>query len=286
MKGALNWLLSDAESSKMLRQKATFLFAPALDPDGLSRCMYENICYTFVSRYHVSDHTPSSTSNAYVRWFRSWANEGKRLDVIINQHAVESGETSSHLFNYVVEPEYHRHDTNMAYWKHAMKRVREAGFRVDETPSNKGNVYDRLAGFLNRYMQTMQLFVELNTQPKIPGRKLTLYEIEQLGRQLVRSTVEFLYSSKAVPLYRSIRKKRNNRRKLVERYEPYMQIFREADNPLERESWMWVLPNYERAYRVWKESSGSAEVSLKCEDWFRDLYRQSDVCSKPVPHIP
>ena len=90
-RGALEFLLSDHPRAKVLRKKATFLFLLALDVDALAETRYENIIYTFKSKGGFVPGKPSKTSKEIGRWFRNWANQGKRLDVLLALHCVEGG---------------------------------------------------------------------------------------------------------------------------------------------------------------------------------------------------
>ncbi len=286
MKGTMRYLMSDDRRARALRRRATFLFVPVLDPDGLVRNMYENICYTFIgdSRFLPEGPSqPSQTARAYARWFRQWANRGRRLDVHLLTHCVESGETASHLFNYLVEPDSGRRKTNLQLWKTVRQGIRDAGYRVDDEPSGQGYTSNRIGGFLEKNFRTMQLFVELNSQPRAPGRNLTLSELRMLGVEMVRSTVQFLYSDDARSLYQSIKQKRTKRRQLVNRYEPFLQSFDQARHPFARESWLKLLPSYERIYLNWRKKRDRVSWVPQCKRWFEQLYKQYDVSPNTVP---
>ena len=137
-RGALEFLLSDHPRAKVLRKRATFLFLLALDVGGLAETRYDNIIYTFKSKGGFVPGKPLKTSKEIGRWFRNWANQGKRLDVLLALHCVEGGESDTHMYNYLVEHVSVRHDISRNLWNHVQKYVSKAGYRVDPSPHGNG----------------------------------------------------------------------------------------------------------------------------------------------------
>jgi hypothetical protein len=250
MRGVIEFLLKNTEAAENLRRKATFLVIPVLDPDGLAELRYVNICQSFADKSNFASYAdpPSKTSVAIAQWIRGWINNGRRLSAQILIHNVEGGETNSHLFSYLVESKSGRHTLSKSFWHHVRKHVKSIGFRTEKKPKKSGYLAARLGGFLNANFGTFNLFVELNSQADYPGAKLTLKQIQDIGKILVAATVNWLYNNdKAV---KSIEKKRRKRRRLYEKYSVIEKNRRvvQAENPFDMESWLWVLPEYEETY--------------------------------------
>lgn len=286
MKGALDFLTSDHQEAELLRQKATFLFVPVLDPDGLVKCMYENVCYSFSRKADFHPGTPTRTSLAYAKWFRQWANRS-RLDTHILLHNVESGETSDHVFNYLIEPESARHQIHYEYWKHVANYLEKGGFHVDKSRPDTGMTPNRLGGFLRSLQGTMQLFLELNSQPKPPGHKLTLAQQQKLGRYLVASVVDYLYSSKSQELRNILRDERRIRWRYVDRYETILQKMEKfaSKNALDREAAMVAMPSYERHHLQLQKGKdvGFEDREYDGIHWVRYMYNNYDISPSNFP---
>ncbi len=290
-RGALEFLLSDHPRAKVLRQKATFLFLLAQDVDALAECRYENAIYTYKSKGGFVPGEPSTTSKAVGRWFREWANEGRRLDVLINIHNVEAGETDKHMFSYLVEHVSVRHEISRNLWNHVQNYVSNVGYRVDPSPRGNGFVTNRLAGFLRKYFGLMWVFPELNSQAKAPGRKLILEQINRMGRFLVEAVVTYLHSKKAQPLLDSIKHTRTDRRKLVKRYQWYLEkedtyFSFHLDDPFDRENKMWSLPSFERVVREWlREHRDEVDWSPMAWTWAKEIYKKEGISPDNIPEI-
>ena len=286
-KGAIKYLLSDRDMAKTLRRRATFLFVPVLDPDGLAKTMYENICYTFTDEGNFgAGGEPSRTSKEYAKFFRKWVNDGKRLDLHILTHNVEAAETKTHMFNYLVEPESGRHKMSMRLWRHVRDHVRDVGFRVSNHPTGTGYTSNRLGGFLRFMVGTMQLFVEFNSQPRSPARKLTLIETQKLGRHVVQAAVDFLYRRKAVPLRKDLRKRRKRRSVLADRYTYFDRVpmLLQTEEPFGIERWLHALPKYERSLK--KDKSEGPDAKRWIGPRLRLLYQKhEDISPANIPNF-
>jgi hypothetical protein len=291
VRGALEFLMSDHARAEVLREKATFLFLLAQDVDALAETRYENIIYTFKSEGGFVPGKPSTTSKAIGGWFRDWANQGKRLDVLIDLHCVEAGETDSHMFNYLVEHVSVRHEISRNLWHHVQKYVSNVGYRVDPSPHGNGYITNRLGGFLRKYMALMWVFPELNSQPKPPGRKLILEQINRMGRFLVEAVVTYLHSKKARPLLKTINDTRSDRRKLVKRYEWFLDkedtyFSFHLNDPFDREHKMWFLPSYERDVREWlREHRDEVDWQPMAWRWAKKIYKKDSISPDNIPNV-
>jgi hypothetical protein len=290
-RGALEFLLSDHPRAKVLRKKATFLFLLAQDVDALAECRYENIIYTFKSKGGFVPGKPSKTSKEIGRWFRDWANQGKRLDVLIDLHCVEAGETDKHMFSYLVEHVSVRHDISRNLWNHVRKYLSNVGYRVDPSPRGNGFITNRLGGFLRKYMASMWIFPELNSQPRPPGRKLILEQINRMGRFLIEAVVTYLHSKKAKPLLKTINDTRSDRRKLVERYQWFLEkegtyFSFHLNDPFDREGKMWFLPTLEREVREWlRKYRGEVDWQPMAWRWAKKIYKKDGISPDNIPNV-
>jgi hypothetical protein len=124
--------------------------------------------------------------------------------------------------------------------------LKSRNYKTNENPLGTGYTPDRLGGFLQSSMGTMQMFVELNDQPHSPSRKLTLLELNKMELYMIEATVGFLHAKVSSRLRASINDNRKARHKLVRRYSNFLQDWNEVQGPFDREQWLWTIPSYER----------------------------------------
>lgn len=194
VQGAIQFLISGAPDAARLRERANFLFIPLLDPDGAAAGSYERITYSF------KRNNPSAEALAYGGWFTQWLDAGKRLDIVLNLHNVESSEFA-HLCCFFAEPG--RLGVSQDLHAAISRRITAADgiYRVDPK-FGQGYTTNRLGGWLGYYYGPLPMLYELNSQEK--HRHLTLAELRDMGRRLVLGCTDFLDSPQAAPALATI----------------------------------------------------------------------------------
>lgn len=186
VEGAARYLLSDDQEAMSLRKRVTFLLIPVFDPDGAAMSLYEHRSGMF----RVRNAPPEVLS--YATWFERWVDAGKRLDVAISLHNVESGE-GEHLFCVFTDPG--RHDPCQQLHRVVLQQFEDDQTYKARSRAGTGYVTTQLAGYLGYYFGPLPLLYEANSQEK--GRHLTLAETRDLGRRLTRACGLYLSSDSA-----------------------------------------------------------------------------------------
>ncbi len=186
VEGMIRFLLSDDEEAARLRDNFTFLLMPIMDPDGAAMSFYDRISYSFKRR------DPSPEALAYAEWFEQWIDAGKRLDVAINSHNMESAEME-HLLCYFADPS--RIEACRDLHEAILEQFKDADeYRVKEE-IDSGYMTNRLAGWLAYSFAPLPMLYEVNSQEK--NRHLSLHETRGLGWRLVLATSSYLHSKEA-----------------------------------------------------------------------------------------
>jgi hypothetical protein len=185
-----------------LRQRYTFLVIPLLDPDASAAGIHESIISSFLPERATTE------SIAYANWFQSWINSGKRLDVAIDLHNIQSGE-GPHVFCALMEEIGNRGSLSIALHKQIVHGIQGAGYGVQLNPQMRGWMPDRLCGWLSHYYGTLSIAYEVNSQA--PERHLSLAEIKTLGGVFVQSVGSFLNGGTRSSLLAEVDGRRNQR---------------------------------------------------------------------------
>jgi hypothetical protein len=200
--GAVEYLLSDSPAAQELRQRYAFLVIPLLDPDASAAGIHESIISSFLPDRATAE------SITYANWFQSWINSGKRLDVAIDLHNIQSGE-GPHVFCALLEGVGKRGSLSLALHKRIVSDIQGAGYGVQLNPQMRGWMPDRLCGWLSHYYGTLSIAYEVNSQA--PERHLSLAEVKTLGGVFVQSIGDFLGGDSRSSLLAEVDSRRNQR---------------------------------------------------------------------------
>jgi hypothetical protein len=184
VEGALRFLISDDPEAAALRDRLTFLLLPICDPDAADESYYDRTTYSFtVDR-------PSSEAIIYANWFEAWVDAGKRLDVVLDLHNIESAEGEHLSYMY---PDPHR-ISSCRILNNAITDRMQDGTDLHIRPGSvdQGFITNRLAGWLGYCFGPLHGLYELNSQEK--WRHLTLDEVRDMGRRLILATSDYLHS--------------------------------------------------------------------------------------------
>jgi murein tripeptide amidase MpaA len=182
--GAIRFLVSGTPQANEARLRANFLLIPLLDPDGAQSGAYERITGKFVD----SQLSPPE-ARSYIQFFRTWMKSGRRLDVVINLHNVESSE-SPHLICAQMEDDNGRLRDCVAFHNVILNEVVGSQFYVRAVAYRTGYTPTRLSGWLAREYGALAMPYEANVQQAV--RHLTLDETRELGRILVSASAKYV----------------------------------------------------------------------------------------------
>ncbi len=230
--GAIRFLLSNTREARAIRERFTFLVIPILDPDGAVRSRYRNIIATFAS----GGETPESLVIA--AWLKKWVDEGKRLDLAISLHNVESNETR-HLLCAIMAPDRIGHCR--AFNSRLMQAMK--GYHLNRNVWDKGYRLFRLAGFAGEYYGALPMYYEVNSQA--PSRHLTLAELREMGGRFVRGAAKYFASRSGLRTFDEVTKLRTERNL---RWRKYAHLF-EGEDALYSEAWCRRMPEVVRLHR-------------------------------------
>jgi hypothetical protein len=140
--------------------------------------VYSNITDGF------SVHSQRAESREYAAFFRRWVDEGRRLDIVLNLHNLESAD-GGHIYCALIEPSRERGDLSLQLHSRTLAMVQKAGFDIDAAVRNRGFFSSRLGGWLLAYYGPLHLLYEVNSQS--PRRHLLPDELRAMGRAIAQS---------------------------------------------------------------------------------------------------
>jgi hypothetical protein len=170
--GIIEYLLKDGSHGASLRNQCTFLVIPLLDPDAASENMHEGMIATFFNG------RASAESIAYANWFQAWADAGKRLDLVVDLHNVQSAE-SPNVACATVEGEDERLRMCVSLHSMILASMQHSSMSVTIRPWMRGIFSTRLGGWLSGNFGPLSLAYEINAQA--PERHLTLDQLNGMG---------------------------------------------------------------------------------------------------------
>jgi len=185
--GVIRFLLSGGADNDSVRQRVTFLVIPVLDPDGAAAGWYARPDHRF-----VYDGFNLPEPRMYARFLREWVSEGDReVYLALDLHNVESAEFP-HLMCVWMPPDpwFVLCQAFHARVRHGFER---AGFNVSGVPAQRVMAHTRLGGHAFDVYGALHLLYEANSQAS--QRHLTLGELRDFGRHLVKASDEFIRSS-------------------------------------------------------------------------------------------
>ena len=228
--GAIRAALSDNKSG-LTPDRLTLLIIPLVDPDGAASSTFASLTESY------ADGRQQPTSEAISTFFKDWILAGKRLDVVLNLHNVESAEMRM-LSCPSMEPSFAREEACQTFHKSFVRPIVEAdGFVVNKRVRGRGTRNFRLSGYLRRMYGAFALPYEANVQD--PGRHLTLDEAQRLGEGLAVASVEFAESSEGASVFREIRQQQSARVAKWERLQPFRDTLKRLKHDgISEEEWL------------------------------------------------
>jgi hypothetical protein len=196
VQGAIDFVVSDTIESRRMREKFTFLAIPLLDPDGAAAAQYESITQRFL---YDGDEGPEA--RCYAGFLAQWVDSGRRLDLVINLHNVESSE-QCHLSCPRMEPGTGRLVQCEAFHALVIAAGQRAELNVSPKPWGYGYASFRLGGYMSKFYGTLHMPYEINSQDK--ARHLRLNGLSHIGTLLIEATTAFFASPEATKLEESI----------------------------------------------------------------------------------
>jgi hypothetical protein len=189
--GAITFLTSDNPLAKRIRNEATFLIIPCLDPDTSVLADHAGI----LLRFDPSNRLPENVM--YCRWFQEWVAQGKRLDLAISLHngPIASGNT---MGCFLLEGSGKRGELARDYNACLLRNVEQAGYSLDRKPWNFGWAVTRLSGWLSHQYGPLSATYEFNCQS--PRKRLKVADLAYLGEVVANSSAEFVTGKEAKPL--------------------------------------------------------------------------------------
>jgi hypothetical protein len=185
VQGAIEYLLSSAAEACKLREQYAFLFIPELDPHATSTGTHQVVMTSFLPDQETSE------AKAYANWFQHWVQSGRRLDLVLDLHNVQSNE-STHLACALMETVGVRGKFSDSLHAMIVQNIRAKGFDVTSRPWMRGWMPDRLGGWLSHNYGPLTFLYELNSQS--PDRHLSVDELRSIGAELLRCASDFLAS--------------------------------------------------------------------------------------------
>lgn len=220
VEGALRFLISDDPDAARLREHFTFLLLPIYDPDGAAAGLYERISYSF------APHNTPAEVLAYANWFEQWVDSGKRLDMVLDLHNMESKEMD-HLTCYFADER--RMAASRDMWSDVIACF-SAGddnpYTVSKTIGPGAALSVRLGGWLSRTYDPVSLLCEMNSQES--ERHLSMPEVEDIGHRLVLASATYLSSEHATSILAEIGSFREGRQEMLKRRGPGADAFQTA----------------------------------------------------------
>ena len=212
-------------------QNVTFLLIPMLDPDGAAAADFDRVTESF------TDANRLPTSEAFGTFFKDWIVSGKRLDVVLNIHNVESRE--AHMLECAqYEPAGERENLCRVFNEDfVVEDVRQAGYRMESNVGLRGSSNFRLGGYLRRMYGVLHMPYEVNVQSR--DRHLALEEVRTLGGVVLFSATRFLSSTSGQQLSGNVSEHQRTRVEKWERYQPMRETLKRLQhNGISEEEWL------------------------------------------------
>lgn len=185
--GLLARLLDGSKQSGQLRAAATWLLVPLQDPDGAANSQFERMTETF--QKPNSPKTPPEVF-AWTRYFREWANSGRRVEVAVSIHNVEANEAANLSSPFVNQA---HSELIQSFNAGLFADIKKAGFQTGKsTGMAQGASPFRLYGWLARQMGTLDVAYEVNG--RYPKNRLNHAQIGEIGAQMGEYLARWLWS--------------------------------------------------------------------------------------------
>jgi len=231
--GAIEYMLLDTPDAARMRRQVTLLVMPLFDPDGAVDARYHRIVDTFGQDRNVPE------SDNVMRFFINWLNAGNRLDLVVNFHNVESGE-SGHIAcgSFPARPD--EMSDGMRYFHSLVHHSMEsASFDSSKNTWGANKYYFRLTGFTQWRMKAPWILYEVNSQA--PSEHLTLARLRIMGAVLTDATIRYVRSREFAPLMADARRHRLERMKRWLYWNPDFDPDRFSSQPFVQDRRIWSL---------------------------------------------
>jgi hypothetical protein len=201
--GCMEFLLGDSDKAKALRDQCVFFIIPMLDPDGTAHSDGR-----FIGSFRAGRANP--TAVAYANWLQSRVLAGGRIDLVLELHSLQSGE-SEHLQRVEMKglpPE-------RPALIEAFQRIIARQFTTNKLTVFRANMNGgihrpyRFSGWVAERLGALDIIYEVNAQA--PAGHLTLSQLKDTGRLFAQAAGEFFASENGARLLASADKARANR---------------------------------------------------------------------------
>lgn len=201
--GAIEYMLLDERAARRLRRTLTLLVIPIFDPDGAVDARYHRIVDLFQQGREVPE------TDAYMGFLVNWFNAGRRIDLMVSLHNVESAE-APHISCGSI-PRRPEHLTNSMRHLHEFvhARMQAANFESSRRVWGPNYYFLRLCGMAYDRFRVPWVLYEVNSQA--PKRHLNLADQRILGAMLLEALADHVHSGEFQPLIRQARQRRIER---------------------------------------------------------------------------
>jgi hypothetical protein len=198
--GCIEYLLGDSDQAKAMRDRYIFLIIPMLDPDGTADSKPN-----FVGSFRVDTDNPIAV--AYADWLQARVLSGGRIDLVLELHSLQSGE-SRHLQRVA----FKGLPRERASLIEAFQQIITRQFATDQLNVTRNNMNagqhnsNRFSGWVSERLGALDIIYELNAQA--PGRHLSLSQVKDMGRLFALAVDDFFQSENGPRLLASVDKAR------------------------------------------------------------------------------
>jgi Zinc carboxypeptidase len=192
--GAIEYLSSDNDVAKKLRDHCRFLIIPMLDPDGVANADQE-----LVNQFRPR--TQSDSAIAYANFFQQWVLAGNRLDVVFETHSIQSHEYP-HLSRAFIEVDPARGPIAEALNDAVVSKFKAADLVYSPKVQTKTLPVSRFGGWLAANYGPIFICYEVNSQD--PTRHLDLMQLKATGGIFAQVAGEYLAATTGTELLAAV----------------------------------------------------------------------------------
>ncbi|HEX8524107.1 MAG TPA: M14 family zinc carboxypeptidase [Tepidisphaeraceae bacterium] len=239
--GAAEFITAPDAPAAELRRKYTFLIIPLLNPDDAFAGVYSNRHFGFRDKDKTDD------AVAYSAWFLKWIGDGKRLDIAIDLHNMESGEGANLVCGFT-ENSAGRESACRQLHELIGQNCRQSPVEVESDPRRNGWMSNRLGGWLSYRFGALFMLYECNCQAG--NAHLSLGELKWMGGSMLKGTTDYLSSPAGAKFLSEVDALRENRQMRIR----LAGGLGDGDAILQTERLKWSLPD---ALKFLREGKGA-----------------------------